>query len=223
PFLQNLPFDTEKDLEPVLLIGTAPNVLATHPGRPFKTFADVIAAAKAKPDSITYGSIGNGSLGHLTMVLLGQRAGVKMVHVPYRGGGPLMNDALAGHVDLAIGSAALVTQQVTGGKLRGLAQTSAARVPGLPGVPTVIESGFPGFESYAWWGSFTAGKTPRPLVERFSKALADTLSDPEIKSRVEAMQITLSLGGPDVQRKFLADQMKLWGPVVKEHNIKADS
>ena len=101
PFLQSLPFDTEKELEPVLLIGTAPNVVATHPGRPFKTFADVIAAAKTKPDSVTYGSIGSGSLGHLTMVLLGQRAGVKMVHVPYRGGGPLMNDALAGHVDLA--------------------------------------------------------------------------------------------------------------------------
>ena len=127
PFLQNLPFDTEKDLEPVLLIGTAPNVLATHPGRPYKTFADVIAAAKAKPDSVTYGSIGSGSLGHLTMVLLAQRAGVKMVHVPYRGGGPLMNDALAGHVDLAIGSAALITPQVNGGKLRGLAQTGATR------------------------------------------------------------------------------------------------
>ena len=135
PFLQNLSFDTEKDLEPVLLIGTAPNVVATHPGRPFKTFADVIAAAKAKPDSVTYGSIGSGSLGHLTMVLLGQRAGVKMVHVPYRGGGPLMNDALAGHVDLAIGSAALVTPQVSGGKLRGLAQTSATPRPGPAGRP----------------------------------------------------------------------------------------
>jgi len=223
PFLQNLPFDTEKELEPVLLIGTAPNVVATHPGRPYKTFADVIAAAKAKPDSVTYGSIGSGSLGHLTMVLLGQRAGVKMVHVPYRGGGPLMNDALAGHVDLAIGSAALVTPQVSGGKLRGLAQTSARRVPGLPDVPTVIESGFPGFESYAWWGSFTAGGTPRAIVDRFSNALAETLREPTIKDRIEAMQITLQAGGPDVQRQFLADQMKLWGPVVKEHNIKADS
>src|SRR5215470_3412932 len=115
PFLQNLSFDTENDLEPVLLIGTAPNVLATHPERPFKSFADVIGAAKAKPDSVTYGSIGSGSLGHLTMVLLSQRAGVKMVHVPYRGGGPLMNDAPAGHVDLAIGSAALLTPQVSGG------------------------------------------------------------------------------------------------------------
>jgi tripartite-type tricarboxylate transporter receptor subunit TctC len=223
PFLQNLSFDTERDLEPVLLIGTAPNVVATHPGRPFKTFADVIAAAKAKPDSITYGSIGSGSLGHLTMVLLSQRAGVKMIHVPYRGGGPLMNDALAGHVDLAIGSAALITPQVRGDKLHGLAQTSSTRVPGLPNVQTAIESGFPGFESYAWWGSFTAGRTPRAIVDRFSNALAETLREPAVKSRIEDMQVTLQLGGPDVQRKFLADQMKLWGPVVKEHNIKSDS
>ena len=222
PFLQNLSFDTENDLEPVLLIGTAPNVVATHPERPFKTFADVIAAAKAKPDSVTYGSIGSGSLGHLTMVLLSERAGVKMVHVPYRGGGPLMNDALAGHVDLAIGSAALVTPQVSGGKLRGLAQTGATRVSGLPDVSTVIESGFPGFESYAWWGTFTAGRTPRDIVDRFSNALAETLREPAIKTRIEAMEITIQIGGPDVQRKFLADQMKLWGPVVKEHNIKTD-
>ena len=223
PFLQNLSFDTEKDLDPVLLIGTAPNVVATHPERPFRTFADVIEAAKAKPDSVTYGSIGSGSLGHLTMVLLSQRAGVKMVHVPYRGGGPLINDALAGHVDLAIGSAALVTPQVRGGKLRGLAQTGSTRIPGLPDVPTAIESGFPGFESYAWWGSFTAGRTPRAIVDQFSTALAETLREPAIKGRIEELQITLQLGGPDVQRQFLADQMKLWGPVVKEHNIKADS
>ncbi len=220
PFLQNLPFDTEKDLEPVLLIGTAPNVVATHPNKPFKNFADVLAAAKAKPDSVTYGSIGSGSLGHLTMVLLGERAGVKMVHVPYRGGGPLMNDTLAGHVDLAIGSAALVTPQVRGGKLRGVVQTGATRIPGLPDVQTVIEAGFPGFESYAWWGSFTTGRTPRAIVDRFSKAFAETLSEPTIKSRIEGMQITLRLGGPDEQRKFLAEQMKLWGPVVRKHGIK---
>jgi tripartite-type tricarboxylate transporter receptor subunit TctC len=222
PFLQNLSFDTEKDLEPVLLIGTAPNVVTTHPGRPFSTFQDVVAAAKARPDTVTYGSVGTGSLGHLTMVLLSQRAGVKMVHVPYRGGGPLMNDALAGHVDLAIGSAALINPQVKGGRLRGLAQTGATRTPGLPDLPTAIESGFAGFESYAWWGSFTAGQTPRPLVDRFSDALAETLREGAIRSRIEEMQITLQVGGPDVQRKFLSDQMQLWGRVVKEHNIKAD-
>ena len=108
PFLFDLNFDTVKDLEPVMLIGTAPNVLATHPSRPYKTFADVVAAAKAKPDTITYASIGSGSVGHLTMTLLYERAGCKLVHVPYRGGGPAMNDAIAGHVDLIIGSAALV-------------------------------------------------------------------------------------------------------------------
>jgi tripartite-type tricarboxylate transporter receptor subunit TctC len=101
PFLQSLPFDTEKDLEPVLLIGTAPNIVSTHPSRPFKSFADVVAAAKASPDTITYGSIGSGSLGHLTGVLLSERAGIRLVHVPYRGGGPAMNDAIAGHLGYA--------------------------------------------------------------------------------------------------------------------------
>src|SRR5215470_1148936 len=221
PFLQTLPFDTDKDLEPVLLIGTAPNVVATQPTSRFKTFADVVAAAKA--DSVTYGSIGSGSLGHLTMVLLAQRAGVKMVHVPYRGGGPLMNDALAGHVDIAIASAALITQQIAGGKLRGLAQSGSIRIPGLQEVPTAIESGFPGFESYAWWGWYTAGKTPRAIVDRFGNALAETLREPAIRSRIEALQMTLRLDGPDVLRKFVAEQMKLWGQVVKEHNIKAET
>ena len=211
PFLQNLPFDTEKDLDPVLLIGTAANVVATLPSKPYKNFQDVIAAAKAKPDAITYGSIGNGSLGHLTMVLLGQRAGVKMVHVPYRGGGPLMNDALAGHIDVAIGSAALVTPQVQGGKLAGLGQSGARRSAGLPNVPTMIESGFPGFESYAWWGVFTAGHTPRPIVDKFSNALAETLREPTIAKNIENLQITMRAKGPDALRTFLAEQMNSGG------------
>ena len=119
-------------------------------GTPVETFADVTAAAKAKPDSVTCTARSAVAAWVIsTMVLLSQRAGVKIIHAPYRGGGPLMNDALAGHVDLAIGSAALVTPQVKGDKLRGLAQTSATRIPGLPNVPTAIESGFPGFESYA--------------------------------------------------------------------------
>jgi len=116
-----------------------------------------------------------------------------------------------------------VTPQVTGGKLRGLAQSGATRSPGLPDVPTMIESGFPGFESYAWWGVFTAGRTPRPVVDRFSNALAQTLREPTITSNIEKLQITMRLDGPDALRKFLGDQMKLWGPVVREHNIKGDA
>lgn len=223
PFLQNLPFDTEKDLEPVLLIGTAPNVVACHPDKAFKNFGDWIAAAKSKPDSVNYGSIGSGSLGHLTMVLLSQRAGVKTVHVPYRGGGPLMNDTLAGHVEVAIASAALITPQVRGGKLRGLAQTGASRIPGLPDVQTAIDAGFAGFESYAWWGIYTAGKTPRPTVDRLNAALVETLREPAIAKNLETMQITMRLQGPDALREFVSAQMKLWGGVVREHNIKSES
>ena len=224
PFLlPNMPFDTLKDLEPVLLIGTAPNVLCAHPSRPYKTLADVIAAAKAKPDSITYASIGAGSVGHLTMTLLSKRAGVKLVHVPYRGGGPAMNDAIAGHVDLIIGSAALITPQVKAEKIRPLVQTGKTRVPALATVPTAIESGFRGFESYAWWGVFAPAGTPKPVIERFSKDLTAILREPNIaKNLSENLQITMLLGGPEEERKVLAAQMALWGPVVKENNIKAE-
>ena len=224
PFLQNLSFDTEKDLDPVLWIGTAPNVMATHPDRPYKSFADVIAAAKAKPDTVTYGSIGNGSLGHLTGVLLSQRAGVRMVHVPYRGGGPLMNDMLAGHIDVAIASAALVVPQIAGGKLRGLLQTGKVRVSALPDIQTAIEAGFAGFESYAWWGILTPAPTPKPVIERIRAALVDTLHEASItKNITENMQISMVLQGPEELRKFVGEQMKLWGAVVREHGIKGES
>ncbi len=223
PFLLDLDFDTVKDLDPVMLIGTAPNVLATHPSRPFKSFADVVAAAKAKPDTITYASIGSGSVGHLTMTLLTERAGCKLVHVPYRGGGPAMNDALAGHVDLIIGSAALVMPQVIAKSIVPLLQTGKTRLATLATVPTAIESGFAGFESYAWWGVFAPAGTPQPIIERFAAALGDSLRDPTVsKMLTESLQITLRLGDAQEEAKFLAEQMALWGPVVKENDIKSD-
>jgi tripartite-type tricarboxylate transporter receptor subunit TctC len=223
PFLFDLPFDTTKDLEPVMLIGTAPNVLATHPSRPFKSLADVIAAAKEKPDTITYASVGSGSGGHLTMTLLAKRAGCKLVHVPYKGGGPAMNDALAGHVDMIIGSAALCMPQIKAHNIRPLMQTGKTRVPSLPDVPTAIESGFADFESYAWWGVFAPAHTPKPIVERFAAALGETLREPTLsKTLTENLQVTLRMGSPQDEAKFLADQMALWGPVVKENNIKSD-
>jgi tripartite-type tricarboxylate transporter receptor subunit TctC len=223
PFLLDLDFDTVKDLTPVMLIGTAPNVLATHPSRPYKSFADVVTAAKAKPDSITYATIGSGSVGHLTMMLLSERAGCKLVHVPYRGGGPAMNDALAGHVDLIIGSAALVMPQVTAKSIVPLLQTGKTRISALSAVPTAIESGFAGLESYAWWGVFAPAGTPKPIVERFAAALSDSLRDPNVsKLLTESLQVTLRLGSPQDEANFLSEQMALWGPVVKENNVKSD-
>jgi tripartite-type tricarboxylate transporter receptor subunit TctC len=223
PFLFDLNFDTLKDLDPVMLIGTAPYVLATHPSRSFKTFADVVAAAKAKPNSITYASIGSGSVGHLAMMLLSQRAGIRLVHVPYRGGGPAMNDALAGHVDMIIGSAALVMPQVTAKNIVAVMQMGKTRMPNLPDVPTAIQSGFADFEAYAWWGCFAPAGTPKPIVDRFAAALGESLREPTVnKTLSESLQITLRLGDAQEEAKFLADQMALWGPVVRENNIKSD-
>jgi tripartite-type tricarboxylate transporter receptor subunit TctC len=223
PFLFELNFDTVKDLDPVMLIGTAPYVLATHPSRPFKSFADVVAAAKAKPDSITYASIGSGSVGHLAMMLLAERAGCKLVHVPYRGGGPAMNDALAGHVDMIIGSAALVMPQVAAKNIVPLMQMGKTRISALPDTPTAIEAGFPGFDAYAWWGAFAPAGTPKPIIDRFAAALGDALRDPGVNKMLsESLQVTLRLGDAQEEAKFLAEQMALWEPVVKENNIKSD-
>jgi tripartite-type tricarboxylate transporter receptor subunit TctC len=221
--LPNIGYDTEKDLDPVLLIGTAPNVLATQPQRRFRNLTDVIAEAKAKPNTISCGNVGAGSLGHLTMVLLGKRAGVEMIHIPYRGGGPAVADAIAGHVQLIIGSAALIHPQMRAGTLRPIAQTGAKRLTALADVATVIESGFENFESYAWWGVFAPAGTPKPILDRFGGELAATLREEKIAAQLtETQQLTLRLDGPEQLRAFLANEMRVWGAVVRENNIKGE-
>jgi tripartite-type tricarboxylate transporter receptor subunit TctC len=224
PFvLPNLPYDTQKDLDPVLLIGTAPYLLSTAKAKPFKMLADVIDAAKKSPGSVSYGSVGSGSIGHLAMALLSQRAGVKLVHVPYRGGGPAMTDALGGHVDILVGSTALSMPQVNTGNMRAIAQTGKTRNPFLTAVPTVAESGYPGFEAYAWWGIFAPAGTPKPIIERFGSEMAACLRDERVaKQLTETQQVSLTLGGPQVLREFVASQMQVWGKVVKDNDIKGD-
>jgi tripartite-type tricarboxylate transporter receptor subunit TctC len=224
PFvLPSLPFDTEKDLDPVLLIGRAPYVLSTQPQKPFKTLADVVAAAKAKPDVISYASVGSGSVGHLAMALLSKQAGIRLVHVPYRGGGPAMNDAIAGHVDLLVGSTALSVPQIQAGALRAVAQTGKTRTAALSAVPTVAENGFAGFEAYAWWGVFAPAGTPMATIARFSNELAAILREPRIEKQLtETQQVSLMLGGPDTLATFLSEQMRTWGPIAREFDIKSD-
>jgi tripartite-type tricarboxylate transporter receptor subunit TctC len=224
PFvLPNLPYDTEKDLDPVLLIGTAPYLISTAKAKPFQTLDDVIAFAKENPGKVSYGSVGSGSVGHLAMALLSQRAGIKLTHVPYRGGGPAMNDTIAGHVDLLVGSTAVSMPQVDAGSIRAIVQTGKERNQFIAQVPTVAESGFPGFEAYAWWGIFAPVGTPKPIVERFSNEMAATLREDRIaKQLIETQQVSLILGGPEAERAFVNNQMQTWGKVVKDNNIKAD-
>jgi len=223
PFVQHsMPFDTEKDLDPVLLIGTAPYMVTTKPDKPYKNLADVVAAAKAQPDKINYGSVGAGSIGHLAMALLSNRAGIKLVHVPYRGGGPLMNDAVAGHVDMAIGSTALQIPQINGGKVRALFHTGKSRLAAKPDVPTVNEM-FPGFEAYAWWGVFAPAKTPKSMIDKFGAEMAACLREERVaKQLIETQQVDLRLAGPPELGKFLSEQIRTWGKVVRDNNIKGE-
>ncbi len=223
PFVfPNMPFNTEKDLDPVQLIGTAPYVLSTNAQKPFKTLAEVVAAAKTKPGTLTYATVGAGSVGHLAMELLWKQAGVRLVHVPYRGGGPAMNDLIAGHVDLLIASTAQSVPFIQAGSIRALAQSGKTRTSTLANVPAIAES-YPGFEAYAWWGVFAPAGTPKAIVSRFADELAASLREPGVAKQLnETQQVTFALGGPEELRKFVSEQMRLWGPVAREHNIQAD-
>ena len=219
--IPGLPFDTRKDLAPVVLVGTSAMVLATHAGSEYKTFADVVAAAKAnKP--VNYGSIGSGSLGHLSMALLARSGGPKMQHIPYKGGGPLMNDAVAGHVPLSIGSVFLVKPHIDSKRLRGLAVTTSKRAPELPDVPTLAESGFPGFDAPAWWAVLAPAKTPPEVVRRMNEELNKALKSPDVAARLAGQGISVIGGTPDIARTFIDKQIEIWAQVVKENNIKAD-
>jgi tripartite-type tricarboxylate transporter receptor subunit TctC len=220
--LENPQLDVEHDLVPVFLVGTAPYVIAANASRPFNTFADVIAASKANPGSVKYASVGIGTLGHLAMTLLGKRAGVEITHVPYRGGGPAMNDVLGGHVDLIAGSAALVTAQLGPNLLRPILQLGRERLPLLKDTQTAIEAGFPDFEALAWWGIFAPKGTPADIIASMVKSVREILSEPAVAAQLrDTQQMTLLLAGAEEFGSFFAQQVSVWGKVVRENNIRA--
>ena len=218
-----LPFDLRRDLAPVTLIGGAPYVVACKPDKPYRTMADVVSAAKARPDGVSFASTGNGTLGHLAMVLLASRAGVRLQHLPYRGGGLAVNDAVAGHVEIMIGSAALLAPQVAGGTLRPLMQLGLERLPALAQVPTAEESGFPGLRAEAWWGVFAPARTPAPVVARFHEAFTTAFREERVARQItEAQQARLVLADSDELGRFLDREVETWGKVVRENRIQAD-
>jgi tripartite-type tricarboxylate transporter receptor subunit TctC len=219
--IPNLPFDSKKDLTTVIVIGSSPMVLATHAGSGFRSFADVVAAARTDK-APSYGSIGSGSLGHLAMALLGRNNGLNFTHVPYKGGGPLMNDAVAGHVPLAIGSVFVVKPHIDSKRLRPLAVTTSQRAPQLPDVPTIAESGFAGFEAPAWWAVLAPAKTPAAVVQRMNEAINKVMRKPEVATRLQSQGIEVLGGTPQAGQAFVEGQMDIWGKVVKDNGIKPD-
>ena len=221
--LPNLPFNITRDLDPVMLIGGAPYVIATRPDKPYRSLADVVAAARARPDAVNYGSTGNGTIGHLTMIMLGARTGVRMAHLPYRGGGLAVNDTVAGHVEMMIGSAAVVAPHIAGGTLRPIVQFGPERLPQLRDVPTALEGGFQGLEAEAWWGVFAPHGTPEPIQARMFAALRESFQEERVtRTMTEAQQARVVLGDKTVLGPFLERQIAQWGGLVREFRVQAD-
>jgi tripartite-type tricarboxylate transporter receptor subunit TctC len=222
PALQpNLAFDTRKDLATVAMLGTSPMVISTHADTPYKTFADVVAAVKANKN-VSYGTIGNGSLGHLAVTLLAKGNGFDLTHVPYRGGGPLMQDAIAGHVPLSIGSIFVAKPHIDSKRLRPLVVTTDKRSPQLPDVPTLAESGYAGFNAPAWWAVLAPAKTPPEIVARMNAEINKAMQQPDVAAKLAAQGITVNLGTPAAGQAFIERQIDTWAQVVKANNIKAD-
>jgi tripartite-type tricarboxylate transporter receptor subunit TctC len=219
----NLPYDTAKDFSPVMLVGTAPYAIATQAGASWKSFGDVVAAAKAKPESVSIGSIGNGTLGHLVLVQAQQAGGFKITHAPFAGGGPMNQNILGGQIDMGIGSVALLTPQVRGGKMRAIATTGEKRATTMPDVPTLIEQGFPGITAYAWWGIYAPAGTPKPIIDRMHAELVKVLGQADVRKTLgDSLGMDLVVSTPEALQKWTLDQLARWGKIVKDNGIKTD-
>ena len=219
--MPNMPYDSKKDALPLVLVGTSAMMLTTHASTEYKTFSDVTTAAKAKKN-VSFGTIGNGSLAHLAMTLLAKNGGMEFNHVPFKGGGPLMNDAIAGHIPLSVGTVFLTKPHIDSKRLRPLAVTSAKRVAEFPDVPTIAEMGFPGFEAPAWWALLASSKTPPDIVKRMNEELNKALNNPDVSKRLVAQGIEISGGSVEKAKTFIDNQIDTWAKVVRENGIKAD-
>ena len=217
--IPNLPFDTLKDLQQVMLVGTSPMLITAHPSTPYNSFKEVLDAAKKDPTKVSFGTIGSGSLGHLAMQLVQSQVGAKMTHIPYKGGGPLVQDSVAGHVPVSIGSAALMSPSVKAGRLRAIGVTSAKRFAPIPDVPTISEQGVPGFDSEAWWGLHVRAGTPRAIIDKMHKAFSQALQTPAVEEKLTAQGVILRMTSPEEFSKFLENEVTRWQKVVKDNKI----
>ncbi|MCW8086396.1 Bug family tripartite tricarboxylate transporter substrate binding protein [Sabulicella glaciei] len=221
--IPNLGFDTRRDLAPVWLLGTAPNMLLVHRNRPWTSLAQVLDAARAQPDRISCGTIGNGSLAHLGMVLA-QRAGrFSISHVPYRGGGPLATAAMAGETDLYAATGTIFVEHLRQGVLRPLAVLGPRRRAHLPDVPTMAEAGLPGVEAEAFWGMLAPSGTPAPIIARMEEACRRATEVPEVRERLTGiMGIEMGNSSGAEFGRFLDRQITTWARVIGENNIRPD-
>jgi tripartite-type tricarboxylate transporter receptor subunit TctC len=216
-----MPFDTLKDLAPVMLVGRAPYALVTHPKKPFHSLGDVIRAAKSRPDTLTYGTVGAGSIGHLALVLAEQAGGFKLVHVPYKGGGPMTAAVLGGQIDIGIGSSALMTPLVNDKRVRALAVTGDTRAKTLPDVPTFQELGYKGVSAYAWWGILTPAGIPPAVLTKMHGEITKAVNAPDVREHLaDRIGMELIVSSPEALGEWTRTEIQRWAKLIKANNIK---
>jgi len=222
PSLRKLPFDARKDLVPVSLVVVAPNIFVVPPGSPYKTLAEFVAYAKANPGKLSFASAGNGSASHLAGETLNDLAKVDLLHVPYKGGAPALNDVMGGQVSSYFGNTASTLGHVKSGKLRALAIGSARRAASLPDLPTLAESGLAGFVTQEWNGVFVPRGTPDEITQRLAKEVRTALADAEVRSKLIQLGLEPVGNGPADFTTFVLSEMDRAAGVVKARGIKVD-
>src|SRR5919201_3662125 len=215
----NLSYDTVRDFQPIFLAALISNLLVVNKSVEAQSVADVIALAKATPGGLDWASSGNGTVQHLALEMFSHRVGIKLNHIPYRGGGPALNDLIAGQVKFYFSNAAASIGHVQAGTLKCIAHTGKGRLATLPDVPAVAET-LPGFEAYEWNGVFVLTGTPAPVTQKLNAGLNDVIRQPDVMARLQALNVEFRANTPDEFRAFVAAEMEKWSRVVREANIK---
>jgi len=217
-----LNFDIVRDFAPITLLATTPGVLVVHPALPVKTVKEFIALAKAKPEQLAYSSAGNGTPPHLSAALFAGMTGIKLIHVPYKGGGPSIIALLSGEAQLSIASLPSAIGHMRSGKLRALGVTTPQRTPSLPALPTIAESGVPGYAAETWLGLAVAARTPKDITARLHTATAKAMMLPEVRERLDALGYILRIGSAEEYSNFVQSEVDKWRKVVKTANVHVD-
>jgi len=215
-------YDPLKDFAPVTLVSTSPYVITVHPSVPAHSVKQLVALARTRPDAVVYGSPGVATGVHLTTELFMMTAGIKMVHVPYKGGAPATTDLLSGQVAVMFNNVITAVPHVKNGRLRALAVTTLARSPALPEAPTVAESGYPGFESNSWQGIVTRAGTPRPAVARLNSEAVKVLQLPEVRNPIVSQGNDIVASSPEAFLAYIRSEMDKWGKVIKAAGVSGE-
>jgi len=222
PLLQKLPYDVQKDLAPVITTTSQPNVLAITATLPVNSLAELVAYAKAHPGKLSYASVGNGSSSHLNMELFKQMAGIDVVHIPFNGSPPAVTSTIQGETQMLFAVMQPLQGQIKAGKLKALAVTTAKPFPLLPGIPSIAESGYPGFEALAWNGVMVPAGTPKAVIDRLNKEINAIFKEPDVVQKMNAQGFALVGGTPEEFGALVRDEAARWAPVIKKVGLKID-